>query len=80
MAHLAQDGGEILGGVPAERRRQRRPDVGGLDGHAPPSLSPARATSSRSPSTLSLVATTSGHGRGRRLVAVIGSISRMPGR
>ena len=78
MAQLPEDRGEVGDDFPALAGRQGSPDVAGLDGHAP-SLSPAVATNSSSASRQSLAGMARGPA-GRRLVAWIGNISRMPGR
>src|SRR3954451_7887633 len=78
MAQLPEDRGEVGDDFPTRARRQGSPDLAGLDGHAS-SLSPAVATRSSSASRQSLAGMARGP-VGRRLVAGIGSMSRMPGR
>src|SRR4051812_21175170 len=78
MAQLPEDRGEGGDDLPTQARRQGSPDLAGLGGHAP-SLSPAVATRSSSASRQSLAGVARGPA-GRRLVAWIGNVSRMPGR
>jgi hypothetical protein len=79
MAHLPQDGGEILGNRLADSRREAFPDLFRLDRHAP-SLPSATAIKSSIASTLSLARIPHETGVGSKSVVPIGSSNVRPNR
>jgi hypothetical protein len=79
MAHLPQDGGEIIGDRLPDRGRQAFPDLFRLDRHAP-SLPSATAIKSSTASTLSLARIARETGAGSKSVVPIGSSNVRPNR
>jgi hypothetical protein len=76
MGYLREDGGKLVKEVAPHRRGEAVPDALGSDEHASTPLFSVRVISSRMASMVSLLVTSS-YGRDTRLVAVIGSLSRI---
>jgi hypothetical protein len=76
MDYLREDRGKLVGDAAPQRLGDALPDALGSDDHASTPLFSVRVTSSRMASAVSLLTTSPG-GRGARLVAAIGSRSRI---
>src|SRR6201995_2774800 len=76
MGYLREDGGKLVKDVAPHRLGEAVPDALGSDEHASTPLFSARVISSRMASRVSLLVTAS-YGRDARLVAAIGSLSRI---
>src|SRR3954467_10226793 len=76
MCYLREDGGKLVKEVAPHRLGEAVPDALGSDEHASTPLVSVRVISSRMASRVSLLVTSS-YGRNVRLVAVIGSLSRI---
>src|SRR5918997_5462958 len=76
MRYLLEERGKLVGDVAPQPLRDALPDALGSDDHASTPLSSVRAISSRMAAMVSLLATSPG-GRGAKLVAAIGSRSRI---
>ena len=77
MGYLPEDRGEVAGDLPAEPRREARPDLAGLDRHGA-TASPATVSRSRSASTLSFGGAHGRSGCRSRSVAGRGSVRKDP--
>src|SRR5690242_5471037 len=76
MGYLREEGGKLVKDGASHRLGEAVPDALGSDDHASTSLFSVRVISSRMASRVSLLVTSSS-GRDARLVAAIGSLSRI---